>query len=65
MVFLLAIPFILSINLPVRAFVTGDPFYFWLAVAVSAGYLLFVFISYLFLARGKAFKRAGEVWLRK
>jgi ESS family glutamate:Na+ symporter len=65
MVFVFAIPLILSINLPVRSFVTGDPFYFWLAVAVSAGYLLFFFISYLFLARGKAFKRAGEVWLRK
>ncbi len=65
MVFVLAIPFILSINLPVQAFASGNSFYFWLAVAVSAAYLLFVFISYLVLARGKAFKRASEVWLKK
>ncbi len=65
MVFVFAIPLILSINLPVRSFVTGDSVYFWIAVAVSAAYILFVFISYLLLARGRSFRRMTQVWLRK
>ena len=62
--FVLAIPFILSINLPVRAFESGDMRYFWLALAVAGAYLLFVIISYLLLARGRAFANAGQVWHR-
>ncbi len=60
--FLLAIPFILSINLPVRAFETGNMLYFWLALGVALAYLLFVFIAYLLLARGRAFASAGQIW---
>lgn len=62
--FLLAIPFILSINLPVRAYETGNMLYFWLALAVAFAYLVFVFISYLLLARDRAFASAGKVWHR-
>lgn len=61
--FVLAIPFILSINLPVRAFVTGDMAYFWLAVGVSLAYLLFVVISYFALVRGRGVKRPSHMWL--
>ncbi|MBU8912710.1 MAG: sodium:glutamate symporter, partial [Spirochaetales bacterium] len=60
--FVLAIPFILSINLPVRAFETGNMLYFWLALGVGLAYLLFVFVSYLLLARGRAFASSGQVW---
>ncbi|MFW5683976.1 MAG: sodium:glutamate symporter [Spirochaetota bacterium] len=60
--FLLAIPFILSINLPVSAFETGNMLYFWLALGVAAAYLIFVFVSYLFLAKGRAFASANQVW---
>lgn len=60
--FVLAIPFILSINLPVRAYETGDMLYFWLALGIAAAYLLFVFIAYLILARGRAFASASQVW---
>jgi ESS family glutamate:Na+ symporter len=63
--FVLAIPFILSINLPVRAFVTGDPLYFWLAVGVSLAYLAFVSVSFLLLSRGRVFHRPTKVWLRE
>ncbi|MCK4516308.1 MAG: sodium:glutamate symporter, partial [Spirochaetaceae bacterium] len=55
-------PFILSINLPVRAYETGNMLYFWLALGVALAYLLFVFVSYLLLARGRAFASAGQVW---
>lgn len=60
--FVLAIPFILSINLPVSAYETGDMLYFWLALGVALAYLLFVFIAYLGLAKNRAFARAREVW---
>ncbi|MFP4010343.1 MAG: sodium:glutamate symporter [Spirochaetaceae bacterium] len=62
--FVFAIPFILSISLPVRAYVTGNPLFFWLAVGVGAVYLLFVFVSYLALAGKKAFAGPRHVWLR-
>lgn len=60
--FVLAIPFILSINLPVRAYETGNMLYFWLALGVALGYLAFVAISYLLLAKKRAFASAGLVW---
>jgi glutamate:Na+ symporter, ESS family len=62
--FLLAIPFILSINLPVRAYETGNMLYFWLALGVAFLYLVFVAVSYLLLAKKRAFASAGQVWHR-
>ncbi|MFW5995234.1 MAG: sodium:glutamate symporter, partial [Spirochaetia bacterium] len=61
--FMLVIPLILSINLPVMTWQTGNMIYFWITMAVIAGYLLFAFISYLFLARERAFQRRSKVWL--
>lgn len=61
--FMLVIPLILSINLPVMTWQTGNMLYFWITMAVIAGYLLFAFISYLFLARERAFQRRTKVWL--
>ena len=60
--FLLAIPFILSINLPVRAFETGNMLYFWLALGVAAAYLLFAAICYLLLAKDRAFAHGSKIW---
>ncbi|HKJ84514.1 MAG TPA: sodium:glutamate symporter, partial [Spirochaetia bacterium] len=60
--FVLAIPFILSINLPVRAYETGDMLYFWLALGIAALYLAFTFVAYLFLAKKRAFASASQVW---
>jgi glutamate:Na+ symporter, ESS family len=62
--FVLAIPFILSINLPVRAYETGDMLYFWIALGVAFAYLLFAFVAYLLLARKRAFASASQVWHR-
>ncbi|NBB90010.1 MAG: sodium:glutamate symporter [Spirochaetes bacterium] len=62
--FVFAIPFILSISLPVRAFVTGNFMYFWMAVGIAIAYLVFVFVSYLVLAKDKAFAGPRHVWLR-
>lgn len=60
--FVLAIPFILSINLPVRAYETGDMKFFWMALGVAALYLLFVIVAYLLLARKRAFASAASIW---
>lgn len=64
-VFLLVIPLILSINLPVRAFETGDMRYFWYAFAVAVGYLIFVLASFLFIAKKRAFSGSGRIWLKQ
>ncbi len=61
--FVLAIPFILSINLPVYSTTTGEMLYFWLAVAVSGGYLLFVAAMFLWIAKKRAFLKGSKVWL--
>lgn len=61
--FIFAIPFILSINLPVYYATTGNPVYFWFAVAVSAAYGLFVFIAFLIIAKKRAFMNKSKVWL--
>jgi ESS family glutamate:Na+ symporter len=62
--FVFAIPFILSISLPVRAFVTGNFMFFWAALAIAAAYFVFVFVAYLVLAKDKAFAGPSQVWLR-
>lgn len=63
MTFVLAIPFILSINLPAKAYATGDMRLFILALIVSVGYIVGTFVWYLFLAGKNAFAKAGKVWL--
>jgi ESS family glutamate:Na+ symporter len=63
--FVFAIPFILSISLPVRAFVTGNMVFFWMALGIALAYFLFVFVSYLVLAKDKAFAGPRQVWLRR
>ena len=63
--FVFAIPFILSINLPAYAVTRANMLYFWLAVAVSTGYLLFVIISYFVVAKKRGYARPGSIWLLK
>ncbi len=60
--FILAIPFILAINLPAYAATTGDMMWFWLSIAVALGYILFVMLVFLRIARGRAFAARRKVW---
>ncbi|PKL06320.1 MAG: sodium:glutamate symporter [Spirochaetae bacterium HGW-Spirochaetae-9] len=62
--FILAIPFILSINLPAKAFMEGDMSYYWIMMGVAALYLLYVVISYVFLAKKKSFAKPSQLWYR-
>jgi ESS family glutamate:Na+ symporter len=61
--FVLAIPFILAINLPAYSIRTGNFLYFWLAVLVALGYLIFVLAAYLLISKKRAFRSASKVWL--
>ncbi len=54
-VFLLAIPIILSVNLPAFSVTKGKPMLFTLAIVISGVYLLAAFISYLIIAKKRAF----------
>ncbi|AEV29074.1 Na+/glutamate symporter [Sphaerochaeta pleomorpha str. Grapes] len=61
-VFMLAIPIILTINLPAFSVTKGKPSLFWLALGISAIYLLVSFVSYVFLAKKKAFANAKKLF---
>jgi ESS family glutamate:Na+ symporter len=62
--FALAIPFILSINLPVGANAANNFSPFWLMILISSAYLLFSIISFLFVAKKNAFRNISQIWLK-
>ncbi len=62
--FALAVPFVLSINFPAYAATRGSMLWYWAMIGVAAAYFLYVVISYLFLARKKAFAKPFQLWYR-
>ncbi len=60
--FVFAIPYILTINLPLRTFMTGDYKWFWIAVLINFAYLVFAGISFLKLSGKRAFKHKKSLW---
>ena len=54
-VFLLAIPIILSVNLPAFSVTKNNPSLFWLAVLITGVYVVGSFVAYLVLAGKRAF----------
>jgi ESS family glutamate:Na+ symporter len=63
--FVLAIPFIMIINLPAYSYTTGNPLYLWIAVAVSLGYLVFVLIAYQIISKKRAYQDPSSLWLKE
>jgi len=61
-VFLLAIPIILSINLPAFSVTRNNPMLFALAIGISAVYMLASFVSYLLIAKKRSFAKAGNLF---
>ena len=61
-VFLLAIPIILSVNLPAFSVTRNNPSLFWLAVGITSVYVVGSFIAYLLLTRKKAFANPGQLF---
>lgn len=62
-VFVLAIPLILAMNLPAYAVSRNQPGLVWVMVGVVAAYVVVAFVMYLFLARGRGLKKPGKLWL--
>ncbi len=60
--FLLAIPFILAINLPAQAAVQGTMGPYWLMMGIAGVYLLYVLATYGILAKNKALKKPSDLW---
>jgi ESS family glutamate:Na+ symporter len=64
-VFMLAIPIILTINLPAFSVTKGQPSLFYLALGISSIYLLASFVSYVILAKKKAFAKGKDLFYMK
>ena len=60
--FVFAIPYILTMNLPLRTFTTGDYKWFWIAVGINIVYILFTLIFFLKLSGKRAFKHKLKLW---
>lgn len=62
--FILAIPFILIIDLPLYSYTRNDPALFWLAVLISSAYLIFVLAAYAIISRRRSIMAPNKLWLR-
>jgi ESS family glutamate:Na+ symporter len=60
--FVVAIPFILSINLPALAYTTGNMSYYWMMIGVAAAYLAYTLVMYMVLAKKKSFAKWKNLW---
>lgn len=61
--FMLAIPFILSLNLPAHGYKLGDPSYYVYTLLVFFGYLIFSVVTYSLMTKKRAFYNPGKVWV--
>lgn len=62
--FLLAIPMLFLINLPIQWYTTGNITYLWICLGGFAVYIVFSVVSYLLLAGKKSFAKTAQVWYR-
>ncbi len=58
--FVLAIPFILAINLPAKAYTTGSMLPFWIFFGIAVVYQILVTVIYIVLAKKRRFALPGE-----
>jgi ESS family glutamate:Na+ symporter len=58
----LAIPIILSVNLPAFSYTRNRPELFWLAVGISAVYLVGAFIAYMILSGKRSFANRRKLF---
>ncbi len=62
--FLLAIPMLLLINLPIQWYATGDIVYLWLTIGGFGVYLVFSVVAYMLLAGKKSFAKFTKIWYK-
>jgi ESS family glutamate:Na+ symporter len=61
-VFILVIPIILTINLPILSVRNQNPQLFWLAVLIIFGYLVLSFVAYLIISGKRAFANRSKLF---
>ena len=64
LIFIFSIPLVLMINLPAKSYITGNPIYTWISITISISYIIFALITYKILAKKRAFKNPGTLWLK-
>jgi ESS family glutamate:Na+ symporter len=62
--FVLAIPMILLINLPIQWYATGNIVYLWLTLGGFGVYLIFSVVAYTLLAGKKSFAKFTKIWYK-
>jgi ESS family glutamate:Na+ symporter len=65
LMFIFAIPFIVSMNFPAYGYTQGRPFYYWITFLIYFVYLIFVLVAFKIIVGKGAFKNAGRIWLEK
>ncbi len=60
--FVFAIPYILTMNMPLRTYMTGDYKWFWIAILINIAYLLFSGVFFFKLAGKRAFSHKSRLW---
>ncbi|MDC7227774.1 MAG: sodium:glutamate symporter [Spirochaetales bacterium] len=60
--FVFALPYILSMNLTLHTYTTGDWKWFWLCVLINVAYLIFTGIMFFRYAGKRAFKHKTKIW---
>ncbi len=60
--FALAIPYVLTMNLPLHTYTSGDYKWFWMAVLINVAYLIFTGIFFIKFAGKKTFKHKSSIW---
>jgi ESS family glutamate:Na+ symporter len=60
--FMLAIPLILSLNMPAHGYKEGDPSYYLYTILVLLAYAVFAAVSFALVARKEGFRRPGRLW---
>ena len=64
-VFVFAIPLILQLHLPAYGFRDKNPNLYWISLGICLGYVALTGVAYILLARKKAFKKPGKLWLEE
>ncbi|MBI9103106.1 MAG: sodium:glutamate symporter [Spirochaetales bacterium] len=60
--FAFAIPYVLTMNITLKTFVTGDYIWFWLAVLINLAYLIFTMLFFLKYAGKRLSKHKSKLW---
>ncbi len=60
--FVFAMPYVLTMNLPLHTYTTGDFKWFWIAVLINVAYLLFTGLFFLKYAGKRSFKHKTSIW---